>query len=154
VLRYAFPDTRYLAIAAGNEHSCALRLDGSIICVGLNDYGQQSPVPTGTFVKIDAGDTHTCAMRANGTVACWGYSVAVTGTPASAFDAFAVGSSNACALTGTAVTCWGNNQYGQSSASPGQYRSVAPGGLHTCAVRIDKSIACWGSNTYGQSTPP
>jgi hypothetical protein len=154
VARYAFPDTKYLAIAAGSEHSCALRLDGTIICVGSNAYSQLSPVPAGTFVKIDAGDAHSCAMRANGTVACWGYSAAITGTPTSAFDAFAVGSTNACALTGTALTCWGNDQYGQSSVLPGQYRSVAPGGRHTCAVRMDKSIACWGSNTDGQSTPP
>ncbi|MBA3503070.1 MAG: hypothetical protein H0T65_22095 [Deltaproteobacteria bacterium] len=153
--RYALPDAKYLGIAAGSEHTCAIRVDGTLACVGSNSYMQVSPVPAGTFAKIDGGDGHTCALRANGTAACWGYSVAIAGTPATAaFDAISVGSSNACALAGSALTCWGNNQYGQSSATPGQYRSVAAGARHACAVRTDKTIGCWGANTDGQSTPP
>ena len=152
--RYALPDPKYLAIAAGSEHTCAIRPDGLLVCVGSNQYAQVSPLPSGTFAQIDGGDAHTCAMRANGTVTCWGYSTALPGTPTTAFDSMSVGSSNACALAGTALTCWGSNQYGQSSATPGQYRSVSAGARHACAVRTDKTIACWGSNTDGQATPP
>ncbi|MDQ3333828.1 MAG: hypothetical protein M4D80_01480 [Myxococcota bacterium] len=152
--RYAFSEPRYLSIAAGSEHSCALRLDGTATCVGSNSNGQVSPVPTGAFVRVDGGDAHSCAMRANGTIACWGYTIATTGTPATAFDAYSVGSTHACALTGNALTCWGGNTYGQSSPPPGQYRSVAAGGRHACAVRMDKTIACWGSNVEGQTSVP
>lgn len=153
--RYAFTESRYLSIAAGSEHSCAIRTaDGALSCVGLNSYMQISPLPSGTYTRVDGGDAHTCAQRADGTITCWGYSVAIAGTPTTTFDSFAVGSTNACAIKGTALTCWGNDQYGQTTAPPGQYRSVAPGGRHTCAVRMDNTVACWGSNTDGQSTVP
>jgi alpha-tubulin suppressor-like RCC1 family protein len=152
--RYGLTESRYLAIAAGSEHTCAIRIDGTLSCVGSNTYSQIAPGTTDKFVKLDAGDGHSCAMRANGTLWCWGYNVAIAGTPTGAFDSFALGSSNNCAIAGGAVTCWGNNQYGQSTVSPGQYRSVASGAWHTCALRTDKTLACWGANGDGQSTPP
>ena len=152
--RYAFPETKYLDIAAGSEHSCAIKLDGTLACVGDNTFAQVSPLPTGTFTRIDAGDAHACAMRANGTLACWGYTISGT-PPATAFDVFATGSTNSCGIAGTTLSCWGNDQYGQTSMRPtGSFRSLALGARHGCAVRTDKSVVCWGSNAQGQTTVP
>jgi Regulator of chromosome condensation (RCC1) repeat len=75
--------TRATAVAVGDEHACALLLDGTIQCWGSNVYGQlgngsaasTTPVPvsgvTGA-VAIATGLAHTCALMADGTVACWG----------------------------------------------------------------------------------
>ncbi len=41
------------------------------------------------------------------------------------------------------------------TASELPHQAIASGGLHTCAVRIDRSAACWGGdNQYGERNPP
>ena len=74
------------AIAAGNEHTCALLADGSVRCWGINHSGQigdgtrgfsfpePSRIPTiaSGAVAISAGSAHTCARMSSGTVRCWG----------------------------------------------------------------------------------
>ena len=51
------------------------------------------------------------------------------------------------------VVCWGYNDYGQSDAPPGEFRSVSAGVHHSCALRESGEIACWGSGqlTAGSS---
>ncbi len=73
------------AIAAGDDHSCALGTDGSVRCWGLNSSGQVgdgsttnrstptlvSGLPAGT-IAIASGAAHTCALGSDGGVRCWG----------------------------------------------------------------------------------
>ncbi|MDQ6805193.1 MAG: hypothetical protein M3065_09555 [Actinomycetota bacterium] len=80
------------AISAGEDHTCAILDDGSVLCWGNGaggalGYGSTSNVgdaqtpgsvgpvklgPGRTAVAISAGSTHTCALLDNGTVRCWG----------------------------------------------------------------------------------
>ncbi len=69
--------------------------------------------------------------------------------------------SHACAIWGTTLKCWGDNQYGQlgyegqSSTNlmpavvPGEWIAVAASGNMTCAIKTDNSLWCWGQNRYG-----
>ena len=119
------------AIAAGDRHTCALRVDGTVRCWGGNDSGQlgdgtaqdrPSPVSPGigTIVGIAAGSRVTCALRSDGRVLCWGtqssFASATPGLVSGVVDAtaIAVGGGHACAVVVTGgVQCWGSGGSGQ-----------------------------------------
>src|SRR3546814_1868658 len=83
-----------VAIACGDEHTCALLDDGSVKCWGSGAVGQlgygdgisrgDEPNEMGdnlptvdlgtnrTAVAIACGDRHTCALLDDGSVKCWG----------------------------------------------------------------------------------
>ncbi len=70
-LEPGLPEGKFTAVAAGEGHWCALRVNGEIQCWGYNFDGQASP-PSGAFVAIDAAGSHTCGLRADGIIECWG----------------------------------------------------------------------------------
>ena len=61
-----------IAIAAGAEHSLALRANGTVVAWGSNTRGE-STVPPGlaNVVAIAAG-LHSVALKSDGTVVVWG----------------------------------------------------------------------------------
>jgi alpha-tubulin suppressor-like RCC1 family protein len=130
------------ALAAGDEHTCALTASGRVKCWGLNDAGQlgdgtttdrSTPVNVSRLTSgvgaIAAGGHHTCALTSAGGAKCWGENFfgqlgdgATTdrSTPAnvsglaSGVSAIAAGFSHTCALTASGgVKCWGDNGEGQ-----------------------------------------
>ena len=52
-----------MAIAAGGEHSLALKTDGSIVGWGWNFWGQATPPDGNDFSAIAAGDDYSLAIR-------------------------------------------------------------------------------------------
>jgi alpha-tubulin suppressor-like RCC1 family protein len=129
------------AIAAGDNHTCALTNAGGVKCWGQNTTGQigdgtqtdrWTPVNvTGLasgVIAVDAGAAHTCALTTGNGVKCWGWNgfgqigdnsmserdtaVDVVGL-SSGVSAIAVGQYHSCALAGGGVKCWGWNSYGQ-----------------------------------------
>lgn len=79
------PSGRFIAIAAGGAHTCAVREeDHAPLCWGagtrpstscddasFRDCGQ-SLVPKLVVRQLSAGVGHTCAVRDDGTLSCWG----------------------------------------------------------------------------------
>jgi hypothetical protein len=57
-------------------------------------------------------------------------------------------------LADSSAACWGNNDYGQSSAPAGSFSQVSGGFWTSCGVRTDGSVTCWGWSQYGQNSPP
>jgi hypothetical protein len=92
-----------VAIAAGEDHSMALRSDGTVVGWGQNTYGQGSP-PRGfsNVVAIAAGSAHSLALRSDGTVVAWG---AAASPPAGLSNvvAIAAGYGHSLALVATDV---------------------------------------------------
>ncbi|MDB2623701.1 putative Ig domain-containing protein, partial [Candidatus Poseidoniales archaeon] len=131
-------------MAAGEDHSCAIKDDGTVRCWGEGANGRlgyggstdkNSPTATSslgtgrTAIDITAGGDHTCAVLDDGSVMCWG------------------------------ANTWGQLGDGTTTSrtSPTQTLSlgrpavaVEAGMFFTCALLDNGSVSCWGKNNQGQ----
>ena len=144
-----------VAIAAGLNHSCAIKTDGTIACWGSSG----SPLtngPAGQYTAIATSASHSCAITTGNAIACWGNNAfGQTDAPAGQYTAIATGVSHSCAITtGNTIACWGNNTHRQTNAPTGQYKAISAGQSHSCAITTGNAIACWGNNTHGQTNAP
>lgn len=81
--------TNVVSVASGDNHTCALKLNGTVECWGLNGFGQlgrgttdggATPQPVklaggatlGGITEITAGSFFSCALQNTGKVFCWG----------------------------------------------------------------------------------
>jgi alpha-tubulin suppressor-like RCC1 family protein len=107
-----------------NQHTCAVRSDGTVWCWGWNNRGQlgdgtttDSSAPRQVLGLIDAIDVsvgwrQTCALRADGTVWCWGDGNTTPSQIAQLKDVVSIsaGASQSCALlSDSTVWCWGDD---------------------------------------------
>jgi len=97
-----------VAIAAGGQHSVALKTDGTVIAWGNNQYGQTNvPIELTNVVALAKGGSESVnrvlALKADGTLASWGGSSTLTNVPAGLSNvvAVAVGSAHSLALVGS-----------------------------------------------------
>jgi alpha-tubulin suppressor-like RCC1 family protein len=139
-------------LALGDQHTCALRDDGRVLCWGLNDSGQlghntnvgtsaSNPTPTlvastdlGVVRQLALGDDHTCALRDDGRVLCWGLN-----------DFGQLGNNTNLGTVAPNVT-----PTLVDSTDLGVVRQLALGVFHTCVLRDDGRVLCWGLNASGQ----
>jgi hypothetical protein len=150
-------DGNYIAVAAGGNHSLALRSDGTLAAWGDDEYGQVSQTPTdGGYKAIAAGRNHNLALRNDGSILIWGSADdgQFSGTPTDGgYTAIAAGDNHSLALrsNGTIVV-WGDDEYGQGSNTPtdGGYTAIAGGDDHNLALKSNGTIIAWGSDSRGQ----
>ena len=148
----------FKAVAAGEDHSCALKMDRTITCWGLNQFGQANPPASKDFKGLTSGDRHTCALRTDNTITCWGDNHwGQSDAPGGEFVAVSAGGTHSCAVraNGT-ITCWGDIEPKQpGGASKRTFNAVSSGNRHSCALRTDNTITCWGDNMFwGQADAP
>jgi alpha-tubulin suppressor-like RCC1 family protein len=141
------------AIAAGGFHTCALTVEGGVLCWGDNSQGQ-----LGNGLNVaKAPPSPVLGLRSG--VRAISAGSGVVGESESFVSA------HTCALsTAGGVLCWGNNDDGELGAgsvvdqnTPVEVQgltsgvsAVAAGGLHTCALIAAGGITCWGDNSQGQ----
>jgi alpha-tubulin suppressor-like RCC1 family protein len=134
------------AIAAGDNHSCAILAKGTVACWGDGGYaqlgggsGNDQPYPvlvkgaggSGTLSGITGlglGAYHSCGRTGAGAVVCWGY--------------------NGTGQLGDGSR--GSRLYPVAVAgSLGKASAVAAGAYHSCAVLADGRLTCWGYRGEG-----
>lgn len=183
------------SLALGRNHSCALTMQGRVMCWGMNSVGQLGDGTTtarttpgdvsalGSDIQaIAAGDQHTCALKTNGQVLCWGSNnfgqlgqantgtefrttpVAATSLGAEVLQVIA-GTQSTCAIHRQgSMSCSGRNDRGQVGDGTTAQRntfvtvqlgessvaSASAGAFHVCAQTLTNGAICWGDNSYGQ----
>ncbi|MBL8340772.1 MAG: hypothetical protein JNL30_04820 [Rubrivivax sp.] len=132
------------AISVGQDHSLALRSDGTVWAWGQNDVGQlgqgddqSRTTPTqvpglNSVVAIAAGAAHSFALRNDGSVWAWGWN---------ANAQLGLGSVSAPVAAPTRVTALDGRGV----------VALAAGGFHTLARTNLGAVLGWGSNSRGQT---
>ena len=157
---------RYVAISAGQNHTCSISDAGAADCVthgfGWKWWGaikvMRPPDIAGAdrYTTISVGDGDACALSEAGAIVCWGDSENKVRPPNPApgpYVAVSDGYGHTCALTesGEAV-CWGWNNFGQVEAPPGHYIAINAGDGSTCALTEEGTAVCWGWADAGDFT--
>ncbi|XP_057788875.1 putative serine/threonine-protein kinase-like protein CCR3 [Salvia miltiorrhiza] len=148
------------SLAIGDTQICALRNTTggeNAICWRGNDVSPaQFP---DRFRMVSSGLRFSCGVvEASGRVLCWGGDGGGGGVTSSSIQSeFAnfsmfnihVGGSHACGISNSGIViCRGSNDDGQlniPSNTSGDYRDLALGANHTCAIRRSNgAVVCWG----------
>jgi alpha-tubulin suppressor-like RCC1 family protein len=135
-----------VAVAAGENHSCALLGSGEVRCWGANLSGSLgdgtetkrvtpvSVLPAGSgTTQISAGTDFTCIVR-NGSVRCWGADFSEQLGDGGGGGSFQPWASQAVAIFG-------------SSGFPAS--ALSAGHSHACAI-VTGAARCWGNGEFGK----
>ena len=135
-------DTDWEMVAAGQQHTCAIKTDGSLYCWGDAQHGRlgqgvvedtyvHAPTRVGSdsdWLQVAAGMEHSCAVKTDATIYCWGRNL-----------------NSELGLGDREV-----RDTPQHVDVEDDWLSIDAGGLHSCAVRADTRLWCWGHNAFGQ----
>jgi Regulator of chromosome condensation (RCC1) repeat/Putative Ig domain len=143
----------FTQIVGADGDDCALSTTGSVTCWGNDVVSLPGP-----FTAVAVGPEGVCTIATGGTLAC----VPTSGPgdygapPAGSYSAVSLGYNFGCALTtAQAITCWGNDDYGEAQAPAGTYTAIAAGGEFACAISTRGTVSCWGQGGADQlGSPP
>jgi hypothetical protein len=137
-----YPNTGFVMVAAGGNHSLGLKEDGSIRAWGQNNKGQCNvPSPNSEFVAIAAGTYHSLGLKEDGSIVAWGSNdegQCSVPAPNTGFVAIAAGAIHSLGLKEDgSIVPWGDNTAGQCSVPPPNsgFSAVAAGWGHSLGLK-------------------
>jgi len=138
-------ENNWKQVSGGQEHTAAIKTDGSLWTWGRNSYGalgtnssgfsDRRSTPVTTFVggndwkQVDCGNDYTAAVKSDGSLWTWGRNTQGQ-----------LGINNTTHKNIPVTTFAGGNNW----------KSVACGDVHTIAIKTDGSLWIWGGNGQGQ----
>ena len=157
-----------VAVSAGGNHTCALRVDGKAFCWGRNTDGQlgdgtqedrlnPTAVAGGlSFAEISAGEQHTCGVTTASQVYCWGKNLqgqsggSGTGDPVLApalastmtFTTVSAGVDHTCAISSGTAYCWGTGFLGDANTAERRPNPVEVTGGPWSVVSAGANYTC------------
>ena len=149
------------AIAAGYQHSLALKSDGTVYAWGYGGNGQTNPPSSLSGVTaIACGGYHDLALKTDGTVVAWGdtlqapvYGQATNNPAATNVVAIAAGTSHSLALRADgSVVSWG---YPDTlvTALTTNIVAIAAGNNFSVGLRTDGKVMEWGGGIIQYQVP-
>ena len=107
-------------VAAGGQHTCAIKADDSVQCWGMFAHAANDvPSALGSIKSISAGWWHTCAIKADDSVQCWGDDADGQSTVPvglSNVKSISAGGYHTCVIkSDDSVQCWRSHTDGQST---------------------------------------
>lgn len=140
--------SNWIQVASGDNHTAAVKTDGTLWTWGANSYGQlgdnsttskSSPVTTvggGTnWKQVSCGTTHTAAIKTDGTLWTWGGGSNTGGI----LGANSIGDSVTPRSSPNSTMAGGTN-----------WKQVSSKRYNSAAVKTDGTLWTWGDNRYGQ----
>ena len=141
-------DSDWEAIKAGEDHSLALKSDGTLYSWGKNDRGQLGIGSTGSqttprqvgnagdWKAIAAGGNHSLALKSDGTLYAWG--------------------ANHSGQLGNGENGANFNDKSKDKTAPIQigtdrdWQTIIAGRFYSLALKTDNTLNAWGYNVRGQ----
>jgi len=161
--------TKAKALAAGQNHACALLNDGTVSCWGYVTPKQAPKKIEGlsgvVSIGSGSGNSDTCAVMEDKTVQCWGESQKPRAESGLTDASLMRARNHKCVMTTAGgVQCWGYNDRGQVGTGElkgsngekdpvvdlGKAVHVDVGMNFACAALEDGEVKCWGWNNRGQ----
>jgi len=148
-------ESKYTPMVAGGAlHTVGLRLDGTVVAVGYNEYAECVVGGWTDVIQVLAGTYHTIGLKADGTVITTGWCVYEQCNVGGWTDIIQVAGSffHTVGLKsdGTVVAV-GDDENGQCDVgSWTDIVQVAAGAYHTVGLKADGTVAAVGNNGWGQ----
>jgi hypothetical protein len=147
----------FIDLAGGENHSLALRANGTLVSWGDDTYGQVGDTPAGDdYVAVATGQNHSLALKADGTLMSWGddsWGQVSNAPPGNDYVAISGGAFSSLALKADGSIDGGNSDaYNHATSVPTGtgFAAVAAGAFHGLALKDNGTLVSWASDDYGQ----
>jgi len=141
-------------VDAGVLHTVGVKVDGTVVAVGSNDWRQCNVSDWTDIVQVAAGGRHTVGLRSDGTVVAVGCYIFQQCNVGSWTTQVATGYDHTVGLKSDgSVVAVGNNGYGKCDVGTRSWMGiiqVVTGSEHTVGLRSDGKVVAVGNNAYGQ----
>ena len=136
----------FVSVSLGNNHGCALRAGGEVVCWGWSG--------SSVFCFVEAGESTVCVEDSGGGAALSPVGEFVAVDASKGYPGYACG-----VRVGGALSCWRRLREASASAfsSPpvGVFTAVSAGEYTACGVRVGGRMTCWSvfSGSDGSTWP-
>ena len=154
-IMYRQSTQQFVQISAGDDETCGLKSDGSMLCWGyFGDFpvssafgtGYVSRPPSEGWKQVSPGTGFACGIENDDTLVCWGNEDFNLHPPAGTYLAVDARAPCAIRLSDGGIVCWGWAQDWANPVPEGSFKALSSESTFGCALRTDDAVVCWGSS--------